>query len=166
MPETPNKDMEDKQMKDREAELQKIIADAQAELAALPKKPKTVWDLEDDDECYTMHGNGVILRGRFEDHEREYRNQGNVFLTEQEAEDKSRRRAIHTQLERLADGYEFTAGEDNWCLEWDYEYGRIYYFGYSLYSRHANTVYFPTEQALEAAVAEIGEDNIKFYLEG
>lgn len=29
--------------KDREAELQKIIADAQAELAALPK---TVWDLE------------------------------------------------------------------------------------------------------------------------
>lgn len=151
--------------KTRREELEKIIADAQAELAALPEKPKTVWDLTHGYACYRINADGGVACYLFDRSEERCRDQGNVFLTHKEAKDEVRRNAIHTQLKRLADGYKFTGGKENLSLEWNYAKNKILYNVSSWY-KTARTVYFPSEQALKAVVKEIGEDKIEFYLKG
>lgn len=94
-------------------ELEKEIEEA--------KKPKTIWDLENCDEHYWVLGTGeVVLDFWFgSEFQTKSRDIGNVFLTEQEAEDEARARKLIAKA-KLSEGRKnFDTNELNWeivCL--------------------------------------------------
>lgn len=89
-------------------ELEKEIEEA--------KKPKTIWDLENCDEHYWVLGTGEVMRdfwfgSKFQN---EMRDIGNVFLTEQEAEDEARVRKLIAKAKRSEGRKNFVSNEINW----------------------------------------------------
>ncbi len=86
-------------------ELEKEIEEA--------KKPKTIWDLEKNDEYYWVSGAGEAKRdfwfgGVF--FEKARRDAGNVFLTKQEAEDEVRARKLIAKAKRSEGNRGFVRG--------------------------------------------------------
>lgn len=95
------------------------------------------------------------------------RNQGNVFLTKEEAEYEVRRREVYSTVKRYA--YEFSDDEWNnfnmrkYYLYYDY---RKYFIdeGVNCRCRHGE-LYFKSEADIEKAIEAVGmEDFKKYYL--
>jgi len=90
-------------------------------------KHKTVWDLEDDDDSYNLHGDGEAMEYRNGSTRNIYRDNGNLFLTEEEAEKESERRRAETKvIKRIAEL------NDGWKIRWDgkqYKYNINYNCG-------------------------------------
>lgn len=94
---------------------------------------------------------------------------GNCFRTEEEAEEARTRIKMQAKWKRLS----LEAGEaDN---PWDGEHKHYFVFwnfkGEILYTDFDNDfisqkIYFPTEESLNDAIAELGEKNVKKYILG
>lgn len=94
---------------------------------------------------------------------------GNCFKTEKEAKEAITRLKMQTKWKRLS----LEAGEaDN---PWDGEHEHHFaYWSYSeeeiCYYHHcfgnSGQIYFPFEKSLEAAIAKLGEENVKKYILG
>jgi len=139
------------------------IEELKAFIEAIDAKPKTVWDLEEDDEYYVASYYGVVNCNIWDDDKVDIKNRslGSVFLTEQEAKDEVRRREIYTKLKRLAGGYEWKVGVENYYIATHYP--RILVNCSDLF-KHIGQVYFETNEAAQAAIDEIGEDDLKFLM--
>lgn len=134
------------------------------------KKPKTVWDLEDGDAYWWISTRGCIFKGAWNNDglEVEYRNQGNVFLTEEEAEFEVTRRQITTILKKYA--RPFIAGKENYCIAFSNEANSIDFPWQDDYQY--NDLYFDDEVTIGEAIEEVGNGDynkgeemvIKYYL--
>ena len=94
---------------------------------------------------------------------------GNLFPTREAANEERKRKVMIARWKRLS----IEAGEDDnswdgehhhWAVSWDYRGKRFQYFAYesSKYMNH----HFPSADSLKAAIAELGEENVKKYILG
>ena len=133
-------------------------------------KPKSVWELSKGDRYYEItHAATIgycVHAHRWDNipYEKESRNIGNIFLTEEEAEFEIERRKIETIL--LKHGRRnFKGHENNFYIFYDYfckelEIGNNCILGYQ------GTIYFDTTELCQKAINEVGEENIKKYIFG
>ena len=133
--------------------------------------PKNVWELDFGDVYYLVGTNGSILKNHWNnvDSELSRRENGNVFLTKEEAQFELERRKIEAILLKY--------GRRNW--KYHKNNFIIYYgFGYTGFGHnkliindnrtigYQGTIYFDTEELCRQAIEEAGKDNIIKYFFG
>ena len=133
-------------------------------------KPKTIWDLKDGDKYFYIDSVGGFPNMTWNNDEYDVliRNQGNVFLTKEEAEFEKKRREVYAQVKRYA--HEFS--DEEW---YDSNIEKYYpYYKYNEYSiskwfnrktRHSG-LYFQTVADIDIAIAAVGEEDFKKYYLG
>ena len=128
------------------------------------EKPKTVWDLKEDDTYYLIDCDGEVMNTTWSDIciDNDCRKIGNCFLTKEEAETESEHRKIETEMLRLGGRRKFNRGKDNYFIM----YTRIEGLDYVNYqSMHEQgVIYFDSELDAINAVKTIGKDKIKKYI--
>lgn len=141
-----------------------IFITNEANLEPYIEKPKTVWDLKKGDTYYTVDIDGSVIKERWrdEDYEKSYRNSGNVFLTEEEAEFEVERRKIETEMLRLGGRRKFNRGKDNYFIMYTRIEGLDYVNYHSMHEQ--GVIYFDSELDAINAVKTIGKDKIKKYI--
>ena len=146
-----------------------IVKDGFMDFLEKPK-PKTVWDLEVGDKYFYIDSVGGFPNMTWNNDEYDVlrRNQGNVFLTLEEAQFEKKRREVYAQVKRYA--HEFS--DEEWYdsnIEKYYPYYK--YNEYSIskwfnrYTRHSG-LYFQTVADIDIAIAAVGEEDFKKYYLG
>lgn len=140
-----------------------VDEDKLKELLVKPK-PKTVWDLKDGNgysyintisNIYydTWNGDAWDLR---------VRENGNIFLTKEEAEFELERRkceAIMLKYGRRT----FKYGKHNYFIV-IFDKKMIIEKSFNLHIYYQGTIYFDTEELTQKAIDEIGEERLKKYV--
>ena len=132
------------------------------------EKPKSVWDLKDGDTYYSIYGNGNVSSEKkwFDDeYENNYREIGNVFLTNEEAKFDIERRMIETEMLKLGGRRKFELGKANWYLEYRPMSEGIEAM-WTTYEMRQGTIYYDSEEKAKNVVEIIGKDIIKKYIFG
>lgn len=133
-------------------------------------RPKTVWDLKDGDKYFYIDSVGGFPNMTWNNDEYDVliRNQGNVFLTKEEAEFEKKRREVYTTVKRYA--HEFSKEEWN-----DTKINKYYacynYKDHSIikgFNSHVSNskLYFQSIKDIDRAIAAVGEDDFKKYYLG
>ena len=145
-----------------------IVKDGFMDFLEKPK-PKTIWDLKDGDKYFYIDSVGGFPNMTWNNDEYDVliRNQGNVFLTKEEAEFEKKRREVYTTVKRYA--HEFSKEEWN-----DTKINKYYacynYKDHSIikgFNSHVSNskLYFQTVADIDIAIAAVGmEDFKKYYL--
>ena len=137
-------------------------------LDAYIEKPKSVWDLKEGDTYYSIYGNGNVSSEKKwfdDDYENNYREIGNVFLTNEEAKFEVERRMIETEMLKLGGRRKFELGKANWYLEYRPMSGGIEAM-WTTYEMMQGTIYYDSEEKAKKVVEIIGKDIIKKYIFG
>lgn len=132
------------------------------------EKPKSVWYLKEGDTYYSIYGNGSVSSEKkwFDDeYENNYREIGNVFLTEEEAKYEIERRMIETEMLKLCGRRKFELGKANWYLEYRPMSEGIEAM-WTTYEMRQGTIYYDSEEKAKKVVEIIGKDRIKKYIFG
>lgn len=134
------------------------------------KKPKTVWDLEERDECYSLTICGNVHHGFWDGSSSSIaiRDTGGCFLTREEAEDEIERRKVETEMLRLGGRREFKNGENNYYIVCDFDSS---HFAIRIFNNKSDgfapmTIYFDSAKECRNAIETIGEDRIRKYIFG
>lgn len=133
-------------------------------------KPKTIWDLKDGDKYFYIDSVGGFPNMTWNNDEYDVliRNQGNVFLTKEEAEFEKKRREVYTTVKRYA--HEFSKEEWN-----DTKINKYYacynYKDHSIikgFNSHVSNskLYFQSIKDIDIAIAAVGEEDFKKYYLG
>lgn len=124
-------------------------------------KSKSVWDIEKGDVYYFIGVDGEINSFDFTHHcfDIEARENGNIFLTQEEAEFELERRKIDAVMRKYSRPFE--EGKNNYFIYYDHcvkviltSCWRNYDFG---------VYYFKTKEIAQKVIDEIGEDRLKKY---
>lgn len=91
-----------------------------------------------------------------------YWSYGNVYLTEEEAIHARDKHLALVEWQRLADGYEFTEGRNNWYLAYSTSGGFI--TDAICFYKYQGTIYFHNEEALKEAIQAMGHEKLKLIL--
>lgn len=146
-----------------------IVKDGFMDFLEKPK-PKTIWDLKDGDKYFYIDSVGGFPNMTWNNDEYDVliRNQGNVFLTKEEAEFEKKRREVYTTVKRYA--HEFSKEEWN-----DTKINKYYacynYKDHSIikgFNSHVSNskLYFQTVADIDKAIAAVGEEDFKKYYLG
>lgn len=135
------------------------------------EKPKTVWDLQNGDKCCFIDDCGTVLSGTWSNNSYyaiECRQTGNVFLTEEEAENDVERRKIENEMLHLGGRREFKNGENNYYIVCDFDSS---HFAICVFNNKSDgfapmTIYFDSAKECRNAIETIGEYRIKRYIFG
>ena len=134
-------------------------------------KPKTVWDIKENDYYYFLDSRGCIGTDTWRNYDKDYERAGiaNIFLTREDAEFERERRKVEAEMLKYG-------GTRNMMSIGD-EYIEKYFIqccheskSPSLCIDHYWTVHnqgiicFKSEEDAKMAIAKIGEDRIKKYL--
>lgn len=145
-----------------------IVKDGFMDFLEKPR-PRTVWDLEVGDKYFYIDSVGGFPNMTWNNDEYDVlrRNQGNVFLTKEEAEFEKKRREVYTTVKRYA--HEFSKEEWN-----DTKINKYYacynYKDHSIikgFNSHVSNskLYFQSIKDIDRAIAAVGvEDFKKYYL--
>lgn len=132
--------------------------------------PKNAWELQDGDECFFITAIGNVFSRTWDGSYCALRNMeiGNVFLTEEEAENEAERRKIETEMLRLGGRREFKNGENNYYIVCDFDSS---HFAICVFNNKSDgfapmTIYFDSAKECRNAIETIGEYRIKRYLFG
>lgn len=135
------------------------------------EKPKTVWDLKNDDTYYLIDTDGDVMNATWNDInidiDSKFRENGNVFLTREEAEFEVERRKIETEMLRLGGRRTFKKGENNYYIVCDFDsnYGNRLWISNNKSDGFAQMmIYFDSNKECENAIETIGKDRIKKYI--
>ena len=130
------------------------------------EKPKTVWDLEEREECYSLTICGNVHHGFWDGSSSsiEIRDTGGIFLTKEEAEFEIERRKIETEMLCLGGRRKFNRGKDNYFIMYTRIEGLDYVNYHSMHEQ--GVIYFDSELDAINAVKTIGKDRIKKYIFG
>lgn len=136
--------------------------ESEEQLKSLLKKPKpkTVWDLSDDETYYFLSAIGEIREEETFHLTFEWaKEMGNAFLTKGEAEKEAKRRICETLLKKHANGYEFQPGCGNWYIWCDTDHGNTLDCGTDVFEK-TSSVYFCSDKEALRAIDEIGEERL------
>lgn len=148
------KDFIDEKVEQFKSELIKNIEEKEKE------NNKTVWDLKDGDryyviyprdiECYTFDG---------QDFDIEARENGNMFLTREEAKFEFERKKIEAVMRKYNVPFEYR--ENNWSIYYDHG---IKALGVTYWSDNNYGVYhFKTKEIAQKVIDEVGKDRLLKY---
>lgn len=128
------------------------------------EKPATVWELEDGDVYWVVNTLGEITKCTwYSDYiDTKCRNQGNAFLTKEEAKFESKRREVVAKVRTYA--RPFIPNEENWTLYWDCKVKIIH--KYYVNTTQEARLYFESKEKIEQAIEEVGEEDFKKYYLG
>lgn len=132
-------------------------------------KPKTVWDIKENDYYYFLDSRGCIGTDTWRNYDKDYERAGiaNIFLTREDAEFERERLKVETELLKYGGTRDMMSLNDS-----DFKKSFIRYDHYSdnlsigiNYSlNHQGTIYFKTCEDAENAINYIGKDRIKKYI--
>lgn len=128
-----------------------------------PHEPKTVWDLKEGDDYWLLNGMAFICSEQWNSccSDLDRRNQGNVFLTKEEAEFERKRREVVTKVRKYS--RPFKPCELNYFPYFDHLTLGISYAMIRI--AQSNVDYFDSWDDIKKAIDEVGEDDfIKYYL--
>lgn len=136
----------------------------------IPHKPKSVWDLKEDDEYYyidicgdfdiTTFGVGSYWL------DKKMIEIGNVFLTREEAEHEVERRKCEAILLKYGTRDMMSFGDGNkskYCIYLNNFLNKII-FDDSYCVQSQGTIYFESKELAQKAIDEVGEDRLKKYV--
>lgn len=140
-----------------ECEIERIVIDL------TKPKPKTVWDLEENDGFFVLTSDGKILYykfGCYNNHEIEC---GSAFLTYTEAEQNLERRKVEALLLKHGGRRWFKQNGENWNIELRFVDNGLLK---NCAIRHLiqGGIYFDTEEQAQKAIEQIGDGRIKTAL--
>lgn len=132
-------------------------------------RPKTVYDLQIGDKYWFIWTSGNIdcecWRGAGIDIAR--RENGNCYLTEEEAEFALEQKKIIAEMEKLGGTKNMMSLGDKtahkYYIAYSHDTGRMH-IDYYCFMHIMSTLYFATEEQAQKAIDTIGEDRIKKYL--
>ena len=128
-----------------------------------PKEPKTVWDLKNWDWFYILDDYGSINDEEFDSTvHMPIIEQGNAFLTKEEAEFEKKRREVVTKVRKYARPFE--RRYQNWYPYWVCHRKEIKFE--SATSVKCPIDYFEIKDSIQKAIEEVGEDDFKKYYLG
>ena len=137
-------------------------------LDAYTDKQKTVWDLEEGEECYSLTICGNVHYGFWDGSSSSIaiRDTGGIFLTKEEAQYEIERRKVETEMLRLGGRREFKNGENNYYIVCDFDSS---HFAICIFNNKSDgfspmTIYFDSAKECRNAIETIGEDRIKRYI--
>ena len=137
------------------------IENLQALLEDIKNRPKSIWDLDIDNgqEYYCLFNDGQIDRLSFlGGYDKNTRDMGNAFLTEEEAEFERERRRIEAILRKYSSPFKW--GGDNYCLclynctSIRSGFSSVYNYG---------LLCFESEEIVQKVIDEIWEDRLIKY---
>ena len=138
------------------------IENLQTLLEDIKNRPKSIWDLDIDNgqEYYCLFNDGQIDRLSFlGGYDKNTRDMGNAFLTEEEAEFERERRRIGAIMKKYSRPFEYN--KCNYYIVCDKRYNKIEFFeNHYVYN---GLSYFESEEIARKVVDEIGEDRLKKY---
>lgn len=136
-------------------------------LDAYTDKQKTVWDLEEGEECYSLTICGNVHHGFWDGSSSsiEIRDTGGIFLTKAEAEFEVERRKVETEMLRLGGRRHLKLHKENYCFCFDSQFSSISCECFSCLGI-CSSIYFDSEKEALKALNTIGKDKIKKYIFG
>lgn len=146
-----------------------VIIKKESFLKPFVEKPKTVWDLEEGEECYSLTICGNVHHGFWDGSSSSIaiRELGELFLTKEEAEFEVERRKIETEMIRLGGRREFKNGENNYHIVCDFDtHYSIVVFNNKVDGFAPMTIYFDSAKECRNAIETIGEDRLRKYIFG
>ena len=131
------------------------------------EKKKTVWDLKERDECYSLTICGNVYHGFWDGSSSsiEIRDTGGIFLNREEAEFEVERRKIETEMLRLGGRRNINIRNDNYYITYDHKTRNLAYLNRN-WMHSQGIIFFDTYVDVDKAVKAIGEDRIKKYIFG
>lgn len=128
------------------------------------EKPETVWDLKDGDEYWLINTLGEICKHTWysDSIDTKCRNQGNAFLTKEEAEFEKKRREVVAKVRKYT--RPFKKGEKNIYPCYDYNNDDIGFESNFFWQSLVD--YFCSVDNIRKAIAEVGKDDFKKYYLG
>lgn len=145
-----------------------VLIKKESFLEPYAEKPKSVWDLEERDECYSLTICGNVYHGFWDGSYSSIaiRDTGGLFLTKAEAELEVERRKVETEMLRLGGRREFKNGENNYYIVCDFDSS---HFAIRIFNNKSDgfapmTIYFDSAKECRNAIEKIGEDRIKKYI--
>lgn len=155
--------------------IENLSAAEREQLMALAEKANKaknkIWKPKYHYTYYTInkHGNIIYQTWSNDEYDIGAYELGNVFRTKEGAEEELNRRKILTKWKRLS----IEAGEDKNPWDGNNEHFFMYFdvvrdklITKSFVAVHMASIFFPSEESLENAITEIGEDNVKKYILG
>lgn len=123
-------------------------------------KPKTVWYIEKGDVFYTVHPKDIVCY-EFNgiDFDIEARENGNMFLTREEAQFELERRKIEAIMRKYS--VSFKNEKNNWIIYYNHIH-KIIDVTYWCNDDYGN-YYFETKEIAKKVIDEIGEERLKKY---
>ena len=136
----------------------------------IPKKPKTVWDLKEDDEYYyiDIYGNVDIttfgIGTCWED--KKMIDIGNAFLTEEEAKREVERRKCEAILLKYGtrDMMSFSDINSHKYFIMYNSYRNGIGINFNQCDQSQGTIYFKSAKLAQKAIEEVGEERLKKYI--
>lgn len=129
-----------------------------------PHEQKTVWDMKDGDAYWMVNTFGAIYKETWKNGfaDIDCRNQGNAFLTKEEAEFEAKRREVVAKVKKYARPFIYL--EPNW---YPYFCRREEEIGVKCEKYIQSAIdYFSSEDDIKQAIDEVGEDDFKKYYLG
>lgn len=123
-------------------------------------KPKTVWDLEGGDGFYCLCSNGTILYYRYASYNDCEIENGNAFLTKEEAEKDVERRKVETLLLKHGGRRWFKKDEWNYYLSFGTDL-KILVVHCTRVDYRQGAIYFDSEKQAKEAINAIGSERIR-----
>lgn len=125
-------------------------------------KPKTVWDLKNDDEYYYINADGYVNLSMYAEIESEENgvSVGNTFLTEEEAEKDVERRKVETLLLKYGGRRWFKEDLLNYYLVLS-ENSENLAVDWLKHGPSQGLIYFDLKEQAQKAIEQIGEERIK-----
>ena len=132
----------------------------------IPHKPKSVWELTEEDMYYCIH-NGDISQYLFDsDTDKDIRDLGNAFLTREEAELEVERRKCEAIL--LKYGTRDMMSLANYLTDKFYiiynNYDNLIEIESKQFTHTQGTIYFKSKELARKAIDEVTEERLKKYV--
>ena len=135
----------------------------------IPQKPKTVWDLKNDDEYYCINMYGSVSETTFSNDTRNEDEKiikaGNAFLTKEEAEFETERRKCEAILLKYGtrNFMSFEYYDDKYYIMYNNTLENVY-VDCCNFMQIQGSIYFKTEELAQKAIDEVTEELLKKYI--
>lgn len=140
----------------------------ECKIEKIQHKPKTVWDLKNGDMYYAISCNGKIEQTIYDSFcfDKNCVENGNAFLTKEEAEFEAERRKCEAVLLKYGTRDMMSLGDERkvkYLITYDHK-NDCFHIDFYLNLQTQGTIYFESKELAHKAIEEVGEERLKKYV--